>query len=31
VDQKGAVLSPMQGTILKIACAAGDRVKTGRC
>jgi pyruvate carboxylase subunit B len=30
VDQKGAVLSPMQGTILKIACAAGDRVKTGQ-
>jgi pyruvate carboxylase subunit B len=29
-DQKGAVLSPMQGTILKVSCAVGDRVKAGQ-
>jgi len=29
-DQKGAVLSPMQGTILKIACAVGDKVRSGQ-
>ena len=30
VEQKGAVLSPMQGTILKVSCAVGDRVKSGQ-
>jgi pyruvate carboxylase subunit B len=29
-SQKGAVPSPMQGTILKLSCAVGDRVKTGQ-
>ena len=29
-SQKGAVVSPMQGTILKVACAVGDRVKAGQ-
>jgi pyruvate carboxylase subunit B len=29
-DQRCAVLSPMQGTILKLSCAVGDRVKSGQ-
>ena len=29
-DQKGAVLSPMQGTILKVNCTVGDQVKSGQ-
>jgi biotin carboxyl carrier protein len=29
-SQKGAVVSPMQGTILKVNCAVGDGVKAGQ-